>query len=96
MLVDIDALRCTVRRPEYDLPSDGHPTHQGNTMDPIDDLRQRVTSSASRDEGAMARTQAPIGRLIIQPTSMSRVVWRVSMSDTASSPAGSGRQPRPV
>jgi hypothetical protein len=94
MLVDIDA-RPSVRRPEYDPPSDGHPTHQGNTMDPIDDLRQRVVSAAGRDEGAMARTQAPIGRLIIQPTSMSRVVWRVS-TDTASNPAGTGRQPRPV
>ena len=68
--------------------------NQGNTMDPIDDLRQRVVS-AGRDEGAMARTQAPIGRLIIQPTSMSRVVWRVS-TDTTSNPAGTGRQARPV
>ena len=50
-------------------------------MDPIDDLRQRVIATAARDEGAMDRPLSPIGRLIIQPTSMSRVVWRISASD---------------
>jgi hypothetical protein len=71
-------------------------TDQGNMMDPIDDLRQRVASAAGRDEGAMARTQAPMGRPIIQPTSMSRVVWRVSMTDSGSNTAGTGRQARPA
>ena len=64
-------------------------------MDPIDDLRQRVASAATRDEGAMGRTPATLGRLIIQPTSMSRVVWRVP-TDTNENPASSGRHPRPV
>ena len=64
-------------------------------MDPIDDLRQRTVSTAARDEGAMARPLAPIGRLIIQPTSMSRVVWRISVGDepTRMTPE---RQPRAV
>ena len=50
-------------------------------MDPIDDLRQRATSAAARDEGTTARPLAPIGRRIIQPTSMSRVVWRIPVGD---------------
>jgi hypothetical protein len=50
-------------------------------MDPIDDLRQRAIAAAARDEGTMARPLEPLGRLIIQPTSMSRVVWRISAGD---------------
>ena len=60
-------------------------------MDPIDDLRQRTVSTAARDEGAMARPLAPMGRLIIQPTSMSRVVWRISAGRPLSAGPGERR-----
>jgi hypothetical protein len=64
-------------------------------MDPIDDLRQRMTSAAGRDAGAMTRSE-PAGRHIIQPTSMSRVVWRIPPGDESGLRAASERQPRPV
>ena len=50
-------------------------------MDPIDDLRQRAIAAAERDEDTLLRPLAPMTRLIIQPTSMSRVVWRISVGD---------------
>jgi hypothetical protein len=62
-------------------------------MDPIDDLRQRMASASGRDAEALSRPDLPLGRIIIQPTSMSRVVWRISVGDEAARMA-LGRQPR--
>jgi|SoiMethySBSTD1v2_1073268.scaffolds.fasta_scaffold2677815_2 hypothetical protein len=65
-------------------------------MDPIDDLRQRMASAAVRDTEAMTRPEPPFGRVIIQPTSMSRVVWRIPTGDEPALRATSERQPRHV
>jgi hypothetical protein len=65
-------------------------------MDPIDDLRQRMAAPASRDAGSMARPEPGLGRLIIQPTSMSCVVWRIPVGDDQVGRSTSQRQPRPV
>jgi hypothetical protein len=64
-------------------------------MDPIDDLRQRLAAASGRDAEPMDRPRTPLGRIIIQPTSMSRVVWRIELGDE---PARMmvGRQHRPV
>ena len=65
-------------------------------MDPIDDLRQRMASAASRDAEAMTRPEPSFGRVIIQPTSMSRVVWRIPTGDESAVRTASERQPRHV
>jgi len=65
-------------------------------MDPIDDLRQRMASAAGRDAEAMTRSEQALGRLIIQPTSMSRVVWRIPTGDDSALRGASERQPRQV
>jgi hypothetical protein len=88
-----DDRRCTVRRPEYDQAS--LLAEEGRPMDPIEDLRQRWTSASGRDAEAAARPDMPLARLIIQPTSMSRVVWRISVSDEPARMTLE-RQPRPV
>ena len=64
-------------------------------MDPIDDLRQRLASASGHDAIAMARPDPPLGRIIIQPTSMSRVVWRIAVGDERARMTLE-RQPRPV
>jgi hypothetical protein len=63
-------------------------------MDPIDDLRQRLASASGRDAESVARPDVPLTRIIIQPTSMSRVVWRIPLEETAR--MAMARQPRPV
>ena len=64
-------------------------------MDPIQDLRQRMASTTGRDTGEKQQLP-PTDRDIIQPTSMSRVVWRIPAADESGLRAPSERQPRPV
>ena len=64
-------------------------------MDPIDDLRQRMASAATRDAETMTRPEPSFGR-VIQPTSMSRVVWRIPTGDESAVRVASERQPRHV
>jgi hypothetical protein len=64
-------------------------------MDPIDDLRQRMTSASGSDAQTTTRPEPP-GRHVIEPTSMSRVVWRIPPGDESGLRAASERPPRTI